>query len=86
MKTYRFIAYFKGVDYMSEDMAEALYEAGCDDCLPGSSDGEAYAYFDREAERFEEAVASVIANVKTAGYEVQRVQINESDLAELTTE
>ena len=84
MKTYRFTIYLNGVE-MTDDVAEALYEAGCDDCTPCSHGDESYAHFSREANSLESAVASAVANVKSAGYEVERVQINESDLAGLTS-
>lgn len=83
MKTYRFTIYFRNVDYMSEDMAEALYEAGCDDCTPGSHGGQSYADFSRQANSLEVAVASAAANVRAAGYNIDRVQMDNDDLAGL---
>ncbi|MFO7902517.1 MAG: hypothetical protein R6U98_07650 [Pirellulaceae bacterium] len=84
MKTYRFTVYFRGIDYMSEEMAEALYEAGCDDCSPGSHGGQAYADFARQADSLEAAVASAAAHVRTAGYSIDHVQIDDADLAVLS--
>ena len=83
MKTYRFTVFIRGIDYMSEDMAEALYEAGCDDCSPGSHDGRAYADFARQAESLEAAVASAAADVRNAGYSIDYIQIDDADLAGL---
>lgn len=84
MKTYRFTIFFRDIDYMSEEMAEALYAAGCDDCLPGSHGGQSYADFSREAASLEAAVATAAANVRAAGYAVDRVQINDEDLVGLS--
>lgn len=49
MKTYEFTLYFRDLDEMSEDCAEALFEAGCDDCTPCFGHGRAYAGFARLA-------------------------------------
>jgi hypothetical protein len=84
MKTYRFTVYFRGIDYMSEEMAESLHEAGCDDCSPGSHGGQAYADFARQANSLEAAVASAAADVRTAGYGIDYVQIDDADLAGLS--
>lgn len=81
--TYRFTIILRGIDVMSEDVAEALYEAGCDDSSPGSHGGHAYAAFDRDADSLESAVASAVANVRAAGYGNEHVQIDETDLAAL---
>lgn len=81
MKTYRFTIFFRDIDYMTEEMSEALYEAGCDDCSPASSGGRAYAHFSREAESLETAVASAESNVQAAGYQVDHVQIGQQDIA-----
>ncbi|MEX0819373.1 MAG: hypothetical protein WD070_07260 [Pirellulaceae bacterium] len=83
MKSYRFTIYLRGVDYMTEDMAEALYASGCDDCLPGSSDGQCHAAFDREAASLEVAVASAVDNIRAAGLHVDRVQIDADGLTML---
>lgn len=84
MKTYRFTIFLKDVGAMTEDIAESLYVAGCDDSSPGSHGGQTYAAFDRDANSLESAVASAVANVRSAGYAIDRVQIDESDLAVLS--
>jgi hypothetical protein len=84
MKTYRFTIYLRGIAVISEDVAEELYRAGCDDCTPGSCDGESYAAFDREADSLESAVASAVANIQSAGQIVDRVQLDANDLAVLS--
>ncbi len=78
MRTYEFTLVLAGVDVMTADLAEQLYEAGCDDATPGSSQGVVRVLFSREAESYESAIRSAIANVMAAGCTVARVQI-ESD-------
>jgi hypothetical protein len=56
-------------------LAEALFEAGCDDGTPCSSDGLAWIGFHREAESLESAIRSAVADGQKAGVTVARVQI-----------
>ena len=59
---------------MTEEIADALYEAGSDDCTPFSSQGMASIGFSREAASLEDAVRSAIADVNKAGFTVARVE------------
>ena len=81
MATYRFTVILAGLDEISDDLAEALFEAGCDDGSPWSSQGVAAVGFDRQAESFEQAVRSAIADVQKAGCRVAWVRIDLEDLA-----
>lgn len=83
MHTYRFTIVLSGVDEMTEDIAEALFEAGCDDGSPASGLGIAWVGFDRDAISLEAAVASALANVRAAGQTVARVQLNDDELSQL---
>ena len=80
MATYRFTVILAGLDEISDDLAEALFEAGCDDGSPWSSQGVAAVGFDREAESFEQAVRSAIADVQKAGCRAAWVKIEPQDL------
>lgn len=60
---------------LTDDLAEALFTAGCDDGTPGTCNGVFFIDFHREAGSFEEAMRSAIADVQTAGYAVARVEI-----------
>ena len=60
---------------LTEDIADALFEAGCDDGSPGTCDGVFSIDFHRESTSLEEAICSAIENIKTAGYRVDRVEI-----------
>ncbi len=81
MTTYHFTVILAGVDEISEDLAEALFEAGCDDGSPWSSEGVAAIGFDREAESFEHAVRSAIGDVQKAGCHVAWVKIEPEDIS-----
>lgn len=82
MATYRFTVILAGLTEISDDLANALFEAGCDDGSPWSSQGVAAIGFDREAESFEQAVRSAIADVQKAGCHVAWVKIEPEDLAQ----
>jgi len=80
MTRYRFRLCFRGPD-MTEDIAEALYEAGCDDCTPGMSDGRPHADFSRDAQSLEAAIQSAVADARRAGCETEHVEIDQEDIA-----
>jgi hypothetical protein len=82
MATYRFTVILAGLNEISDDLAEALFETGCDDGSPWSSQGVAAVGFDREAESFEQAVRSAIADVQKAGCHVAWVKIEPEDLVQ----
>lgn len=75
MNKYEFTLILKGPLELTEEMADELFEAGCDDGTPGICDGVFSIDFHREARSIEEAIRSAIANVKSAGFEVERVEI-----------
>ena len=81
MHTYTFKVILGDKTEMTEDLAEALAAAGCDDGLAGSSGGIAQLIFDREAESLEQAVRSAIADVQQAGCRVARVELEPEDFA-----
>jgi hypothetical protein len=60
---------------LTDDIADALFAAGCDDGTPGTCNGVFSIDFHREAASLEEAIRSAIKDVRTAGYEVARVEI-----------
>jgi hypothetical protein len=83
MKTFDFEVILSPGTEMTEDLANRLFEAGCDDGLPGMSCGVARIGFSREAESLEAAIRSAVADVQKTGCTVQRVEI-ESDSPLLT--
>lgn len=74
MPTFDFQVVLAGVDTMTEEIADALYEAGCDDGSPFSSEGVVAVGFSREAATIEEAARSAISDVNKAGFRVARVE------------
>jgi len=75
MTKYEFTLILKGSPELTEEIADALFQAGCDDGTPGTSDGVFSIDFHRQANTLEEAINSAIGNLKSAGYEVERVEI-----------
>jgi hypothetical protein len=75
MPKYEFTLILRGSLELTEDMADELYAAGCDDGTPGTCEGVFSIDFHRQAESLEEAIRSAIGNVKTAGYQVDHVEI-----------
>ena len=73
--TYTFTVILAGVSEVTEAMADALFEAGCDDATPASSGGVVRLDFDREAESLGEALGSAVVDLEKAGCRVARIDI-----------
>ena len=82
MTKYEFTLILERSLELTEDIADELFEAGCDDGTPGICNGVFSIDFHREASSLEEAIRSAIANVKSAGYEVERVEIEAATVPE----
>jgi hypothetical protein len=76
MKTYDFDVVLKDLFDVSDDQADALFAAGCDDGTPASCNGVAWVHFDREASSLEEAIRTAVAQVQSAGLKVARIQLD----------
>jgi hypothetical protein len=76
MKTYEFDVILKDVSEITDDHADALFAAGCDDATPVSRAGVAWLHFDRQAAALEEAIRSAIVQVRTAGLGVAKVELD----------
>lgn len=85
MKTFDFEVVLASKEDLSEDDAERLLAAGCDDGTPGVSNRVAMVYFSRDAASLEEAIVSAKADVERAGFEVARVEIGANEIAVLET-
>lgn len=72
---YEFSLVLKGPLELTEDIADQLFESGCDDGTPGTCNGVFSIEFRREALSLEAAINSAIQNVRDAGHEVEQVQI-----------
>ncbi len=66
-KTQSFTFTLAGATELTDEIANALFEAGCDDALFRSRGETLYLDFGREAATFDEAVASARADVERAG-------------------
>jgi hypothetical protein len=75
MKTYEFSLVLTAAEVTNDD-CDALYEAGCDDGTVVTREGGTYVAFDREAESLEDAIRSATAQVRAAGFEVARVEMD----------
>jgi hypothetical protein len=75
MHKYDFTLIFATPLELTDDLADALFAAGCDDGTPGTCNGVFSIDFHREAATLEEAIRSAIEDVRTAGYDVARVEM-----------
>jgi hypothetical protein len=78
--TYHFTVILKDNPELTEDLADELFAAGCDDGTPGMHCGTTLVDFSRDAASLEEAIRSAIANVASAGCVVSRVEIDAETL------
>jgi hypothetical protein len=76
MKTYEFDVLLKDTTEVTDDQADALFAAGCEDGTPASCEGSAWVHFDREASSLEEAIRSAVAQVQAAGFHPSRVELD----------
>lgn len=74
-KLHEFTVVLDGVTEITDEMADALFEAGCDDSSPGSRCGVVYVHFHREAPTLGAAMGSAVEDIERAGYRVARVDI-----------
>ncbi len=76
MQVYDFTLILGNATELTAEMADALFEAGCDDGSPGSCEGVVSIDMHREAENLEGAIRSAIGDVQKAGYTVAYVRID----------
>jgi hypothetical protein len=76
MKTYEFDVVLKDVSELTDDQADRLFIAGCDDGTPASCQGKAWVHFDREAVSLEKAISSAVGQVQAAGFVVSKVELD----------
>lgn len=78
MTTYEFTIVLADIDDFSDDALDQLFEAGCDDGTPGRFAGECLIAFDRTAPSLEDAIRSAIKNVRSVGFSIKRVVMEEA--------
>ncbi len=75
MTKYEFTLILRGSLELTEEIADKLFEAGCDDGSPGTCSGVFSIDFHREAGSLDEAIRSAIRDVRSAGFDVARVEM-----------
>jgi len=83
MKTYEFDVVLKDVSEITDEQADRLFAAGCDDGTPASCNGLAWVHFDREASSLEEGIRSAVAQVQAAGFTVAKVELDANSAVSL---
>lgn len=68
---------------VTDEGADKLYEAGCDDASILTRDGMTRLQFDRHAPNLDEALASAIQGVENAGFTVARVEIERHEIPQI---
>jgi hypothetical protein len=76
MNTYDFTLILRRPDELTDDLADKLYSAGCDDATVSSSEGVISIDFSRESSDLESAIRSAIAGVTSAGCVVAKAEID----------
>ncbi len=74
MQNQAFTIFLRGIREVTDEAANRLFEAGCDDGTFCARDGVALLHFDRNAETLEEAIRSALDDVRSAGFEVERIE------------
>ena len=80
MTCWEFTLILRDVAEMTDSLANALYDAGCDDATVGSSSGVARVSFSREAPTLQDSIQSAVRDVRQAGCEIARVEIECDEL------
>lgn len=76
MRMYEFDLLLMDVREVTDDQADALFAAGCDDGTPASCNGTAWIHFDRQATSLEVAIRSAVTQVQAAGFTLSKVEID----------
>ena len=76
MRTYDFDVILKDVAEVTDEQADLLFAAGCDDGTPVCCDSVVWIHFDREASSLEEAIHSAVGQVQAAGFLVSKVELD----------
>lgn len=75
MTTYEFRIVLDGAHELSEEIADELFAAGCNDGSPGTCSGVFVIDFHRKGPSLEAAIRSAITDVERAGYHVARAEM-----------
>ena len=81
MREYDFAVILAAPAQLTKEVENSLFEAGCADGMPWSSQGVVGIGFARKADSLESAIRSAIADVEKAGCAVAKVEIVPEALA-----
>lgn len=79
-REYEFALIVGGVDELSESVADALFEAGCDDATVSMQYGRLYLDFSRSAASLQDAILSAIEAVRKADIGAVVLRIDDCNL------
>ncbi len=79
-RVYSFSLILQGASDLTSEIADALYEAGCDDALVGSRGRVLFVEFDREAPSSAKAIISAIRQIESAGVGLTVVRVEPDEL------
>jgi hypothetical protein len=80
MTIYDFTVVLKDSPELTEELAERLFAAGCDDGTPGMCGGATTIDFHRAAATLEDAIRSAVADANAAGCVAAHVEIDAENL------
>jgi hypothetical protein len=83
MKNFEFTLVLAGKRQLSDDLEDAIFEAGCDDATLSLRNAIAYLDFDREANSFKEAVISAIQQLENSKMSLTVERVESNDLAKM---
>ena len=75
-----FTLILSGVSALTEELENALFEAGCDDALLGIQNGSVYLDFEREADSLRNAILTAIRQVETAPVGIHVIRVEPDDV------
>jgi hypothetical protein len=81
LKTYEFDIILMEMSEVTDEQADVLFAAGCDDGTPACSNGMAWIHFDRVAPSLEEAIQSAVTQIRSAGFTVSKAELDVKSMA-----
>lgn len=79
-REYDFALILEGIADLTDDVMDALFDAGCEDATFSMRYGRVFAEFSRETESYKDAVLSAIRDVRRAKTTAEVLRVNPCDL------
>jgi hypothetical protein len=73
-----------GVTEMTQEVVDALFEAGCDDATVGMRSGRMFITFSRTSASMKDAILSAIMNVRSAGIGAEVLRVDYCNLVTIS--